>query len=60
MVALIAGGAAGPAVAGLLYDRTGGYGTAFWLCVALCAVGAAAIWRASPGKVRAVGGRPTR
>jgi MFS family permease len=59
-VPLIAGGAAGPAVAGLLYDRTGDYSAAFWLCMALCAVGAAAIWFAAPGKVRAVAGRATR
>jgi MFS family permease len=56
-VALIGGGAAGPAVAGLLYDRTGDYALAFWLCMALCAVGAFAIWRASPGLVRTVAGR---
>jgi MFS family permease len=59
-VPLIVGGAAGPALAGLLYDRTGSYGAAFWLCIALSAVGAVAIWRASPGKVRAVAGRATR
>jgi MFS family permease len=59
-VPLIAGGAAGPALAGLLYDRTGDYAAAFWLCIVLSAVGAAAIWRASPGKVRAVAGRATR
>jgi MFS family permease len=59
-VPLIVGGAAGPAAAGLLYDRTGDYTAAFWLCIALCAVGAVAIWRASPGKVRAVAGRATR
>lgn len=57
MVALLAGGAAGPWLTGFIYDRTGSYEIAFILAIALCAVGAFAIWRASPGKVRRVAGR---
>ncbi|MFO1160552.1 MAG: MFS transporter [Reyranellaceae bacterium] len=57
MVALLAGGAAGPWLTGLIYDRTGSYEIAFILSIVLCAVGAFAIWRASPGKVRRVAGK---
>jgi MFS family permease len=56
-VPLIGGGAAGPLVAGMLHDRTGDYGGAFVLSIALCFVSVIAIWRASPGKVRMVAGR---
>ena len=57
MLAAILGGAAGPWVAGLLHDLTGGYAPAFWICIGLNLTSAAAIWRAAPGKVRAVAGR---
>ena len=57
MVALLAGGAAGPWLTGFIHDRTGSYEIAFILAIGLCAVGAFAIWRASPGKVRRVAGR---
>jgi len=57
MVAAISGGALGPWVAGAIYDGTGSYAPAFWLSIAFCAVSAFAIWRASPGEVRAVAGR---
>jgi len=57
MLAAIGGGAAGPWVTGALFDATGSYAPAFWLAIAVCAVSALAIWRASPGKVRAVAGR---
>ena len=53
----LAGGAAGPFVAGWIRDYTGGYDAAFWLCVALCFVSAGAVWLAAPRKVRAVAGR---
>jgi MFS family permease len=56
-VALIGGGAAGPWIAGLVYDATGGYGLAWALALACCAVSAAAIWLAAPRKVRVVPGR---
>jgi cyanate permease len=57
MLAAIGGGAAGPWVTGALFDATGSYAPAFWLAIAVCALSAFAIWRASPGKVRAVAGR---
>ena len=57
MLAAISGGAAGPWVAGVLYDATGSYTTAFWIAIGGCALSVLAIWRAAPGKVRAVSGR---
>ncbi|MCX7273056.1 MAG: MFS transporter, partial [Burkholderiales bacterium] len=57
MLAAISGGAAGPWLAGVLYDRTGSYAPVFWITIGVCAVSAFAIWRASPGRVRAVAGR---
>ena len=57
MLASILGGAAGPWVTGALHDATGGYAPAFWIAIACCAVSVLAIWRAAPGKVRAVAGR---
>ncbi|HTZ38346.1 MAG TPA: MFS transporter [Stellaceae bacterium] len=57
MLSAILGGASGPWVAGVLHDLTGSYTPAFWICIALDAMSAAAIWRAAPRKVRAVAGR---
>ncbi|MBV8778351.1 MAG: MFS transporter, partial [Alphaproteobacteria bacterium] len=57
MLAAILGGAAGPWAAGLAHDLTGSYAPAFWICIGLNIVSAAAIFRAAPGKVRAVAGR---
>jgi MFS family permease len=59
MMSGIVGGAAGPWVAGLLHDVYGSYASVFWICIAFNIVSAAAIWRAAPGKVRAVAGRIT-
>jgi MFS family permease len=56
-VALIAGGAAGPFVTGVIHDATGSYRPAFAISVLLCAVSATAIWRAAPRQVRLVAGR---
>jgi MFS family permease len=56
-VALIGGGAVGPWMAGVIHDATGSYRLAFMLSIACCAVSAAAIWMAAPGKVRVVAGR---
>lgn len=59
--ALIAGGAAGPLAAGMIYDATGGYTMAFVTAIPLCGVSIAAIWWAAPRHVRVVAGRsPTR
>jgi sugar phosphate permease len=56
-VALIGGGAAGPWVAGVIYDATGGYRLAWVLAIGCCLVSVAAIWLAAPRKVRVVPGR---
>lgn len=58
-VAMIAGGAAGPWVAGTVHDVTGSYDLAFALAGVLCAVSAAAIWIAAPRRIRQVPGRAT-
>jgi MFS family permease len=60
MVASMAGGAAGPLVAGMIHDATGSYRWAFVLAIACGVVSAASIWLAAPGKVRAVAGRIPR
>lgn len=60
MVVALAGGAAGPWVTGLLHDITGNYSAAFLIAIGMSALSALAIWRASPGKVRAVAGRLER
>jgi MFS family permease len=56
-IALIAGGAAGPWMAGAIHDATGSYRLAFLLIVAFCLVSAIAIWIAGPRKIRLVPGR---
>lgn len=53
----LAGGAAGPFVAGAINDRTGSYDAAFWLCIVASFISLAAIWLAAPRRVRAVAGR---
>jgi MFS family permease len=60
MLGGIAGGALAPWVTGLMHDATGNYVGAFWLAIAVSVVAAIAIWRAAPGKVRAVAGRIDR
>ena len=57
MVAALAGGAAGPLVTGVLHDLSGNYTLAFLIGIAVSGLSALAIWRASPGKIRAVAGR---
>jgi sugar phosphate permease len=59
-VAMIAGGAAGPWAAGIIHDATGSYSPAFLLATACCVTSAAAIWIASPRKIRVVPGRMPR
>jgi cyanate permease len=53
----LAGGAAGPWATGLLYDLSGSYTSAFAIGIVVSLLSAFAIWRASPGKVRAVAGQ---
>ena len=57
MLVALAGGAAGPWVTGSLYDLTGDYTIGFAIGIAVSLLSAFAIWRASPGKIRAVAGR---
>ena len=57
MLASIAGGAAGPWLAGALHDATGSYTLAFGIGLGASVVSALAIWFAAPRKVRAVAGR---
>ncbi|HUS95549.1 MAG TPA: MFS transporter [Hyphomicrobiaceae bacterium] len=56
-VALMAGGAVGPWVTGVIHDVTGSYRLAFQLGIGSCVLSAVAIWIAGPGRVRAVAGR---
>ena len=56
----LAGGAAGPWVTGILHDIYGDYTLAFIIGIAVSALSSAAIWLASPGKIRAVAGRMHR
>jgi len=60
MLAAIGGGAAGPWVAGALYDATGSYAPAFWLAIGASVLSAVAIWLAAPRQIRAVAGRVPR
>jgi cyanate permease len=53
----LAGGAMGPWLTGLLHDLTGSYTIAFSIAIGVSALSAFAIWRASPGKIRAVAGK---
>jgi MFS family permease len=57
MLSAILGGAMGPWVAGALHDLTGSYAPAFWISIGLNVMSGIAIFRAAPGKVRAVAGR---
>ncbi len=57
MLAALAGGAAGPWVTGFLHDLSGSYTLAFAIGVGVSGLSAAAIWMASPGKIRAVAGQ---
>jgi MFS family permease len=56
-VASITGGAAGPWVAGVSHDLTGGYRLVFIIAIGLCAISAFAVFMAGPRQVRAVPGR---
>jgi MFS family permease len=57
MLAALAGGAAGPWVTGLLYDRVGDYTLAFGVAIIVSGLSALSIWQAAPRKVRAVAGK---
>lgn len=57
MLGAILGGAVGPWLAGLLYDRTGTYQFAFSIAAGSSGLSIAAIWLAAPRQIRAVAGR---
>jgi MFS family permease len=57
MLGAVIGGAVGPWVTGLIYDRTGSYDAGFWIALALSIASALAIFIAAPRKVRLVAGR---
>jgi MFS family permease len=59
-LAAIAGGAAGPWLAGAIHDATGSYAIAFWIAIVLSVLSTVAIYRASPSGVRVVAGRMAR
>ena len=59
-IAVMAGGAAGPWVTGVIHDLTGSYRTAFWLAMVCCFISSIAIWLAAPRKVRLVQGQIKR
>lgn len=60
MFVAITGGAAGPWIAGVLYDVSGTYTLVFAACVGLSCLSAAAIWLAAPRHVRVVAGQMHR
>ena len=60
MLAAIGGGAAGPWLTGAVHDATGQYTAAWWAAILCSVVSGAAIWLASPRKVRLVAGRVRR
>jgi hydrogenase/urease accessory protein HupE len=57
MLTSLGGAAAGPWVTGVLHDLYGSDTVAFVIGIGVSLVGAATIWLASPGRVRAVAGR---
>lgn len=57
MLGSVIGGAVGPWVTGLIYDRTGSYDLAFWIALVISILSAIAIFIAAPRKVRRVAGQ---
>jgi len=60
MLLSIPGGAVGPWLTGLIFDRSGSYAPAFVIAISLCLLSVAAIWCAGPRRIRAVAGRSRR
>ena len=54
------GAAAGVFVLGMIDDRTGSYALGWWLCAIASMVSIAAVWMASPRRVRLVAGQAAR
>ena len=59
-MASIAGGAAGPWLAGVIHDATGSYRVAFLAAMVCSVVSAVAIWLAGPRQIRVVPGQTTK
>jgi len=59
-VAASLGAGIGPWVTGVLYDRTGSYTLAFWICVGMSLAAIFSMWMAAPRKVRVVAGQVAR
>jgi MFS family permease len=57
MLGAVIGGAVGPWVTGVIYDRTGSYDIGFWIALVISIVSAVAIFFAAPRKVRRVAGQ---
>ena len=57
MLFAITGGSAAPWITGLIHDATHSYALAFKIAIGVSVVSAISIWRAAPGKVRAVAGK---
>lgn len=62
MLALAAslGAAGGPWLTGVIYDSTGSYAPAFWLCAAVSLFSILCAWQAAPRKVRLVAGQAAK
>ncbi|MCP5366551.1 MAG: MFS transporter [Hyphomicrobiales bacterium] len=54
------GAGVGPWATGYIYDVTGSYAPAFWLCMGLSLVSVLCIWMAAPRRVRLVAGQAAR
>ena len=54
------GAGAGPWITGYIFDSTGSYKMAFWLCIAMSLASIFCIWMAAPRKVRLVAGQAAR
>jgi nitrate/nitrite transporter NarK len=54
------GAGVGPWLTGYIFDNTGSYEMAFWLCIAVSLVSKFCIWMAAPRKVRLVAGQAVR
>ena len=54
------GAGVGPWLCVYLFDQTGSYQSAFWVCLVMSLTSILCIWKAAPRKVRLVGGQAAR
>ncbi len=54
------GAGVGPWLTGYLFDNSGSYQSAFWLCIVMCITSIFCMWMAAPRKVRLVAGRAAK